>query len=228
MRAAMLPRCFLLATLGLSAPAGLGGCDADDTAAENGGADANASAATGGAAASLGPAAKPELELPPVDAVQAEKLGSALRSVDGEVAPELASAGLAELEAGRLPPSFIEGLQAITRAPPDQRAMLIAKSLSENVVMLNHLCGDGVGVMRSLATLAPEQRGDALFDGCKLADHGLVDRAAMAKRDGMMVLMGHLVFDHLSRGGPLHPGERAAIEAMISAPAPPPLGMPPY
>jgi hypothetical protein len=165
------------------------------------------------------------LELPPVDVKGATAVAEALPMAQPDIRGVMAATALAEIEKERLPGPFLEGLEAIGQAPPDQRSMLLAKALSESLPMLNHLCENGIALMKSLAEMAPEQRGPAIFDGCEMQAHGLVTREQMASRDPMMVLMGHLVFDHLSRGGELHAGERAAIEAMVgtSAPAPEPV-----
>ncbi|KIG12334.1 hypothetical protein DB30_01566 [Enhygromyxa salina] len=176
---------------------------------------APASAATGEAEAKP----KADLEMPEVDAKAASELGEALKSADAHARPVLAAVGLAETERDRLPDPFIEGLEALQNTPPEMRAQLLAKALSESMSMLDHMCGDGRKLMQSLATIAPDQRGVAIYEGCGLEKHGLLTKADMSARDGMMVLMGSLVFDHLSRGGELHAGERAAVEAMVSAPA---------
>jgi hypothetical protein len=163
------------------------------------------------------PTNKDALELPPLDSDAADAVAKALARVDPQMRGVMAATALAELEKGRLPPSFVQGLEAISQAPPDMRSTLLTRSLAESMAMLNHLCGNGLELMRSLAEMSPAQRGEAVFDGCKMNDLGLVKREEIASRDAIMLLMGHLAFDHLSRGGALHPGERAAIEALVGA-----------
>jgi hypothetical protein len=200
-------RCFLLTcTLGACSP----GSDATEHAA--------ASPVAQGADEKPVPANSDALELPPVDAVAASDLAAALPQVSVEQRGRLAARGLFEIEGSRLPAAFNDGLKAITEAPPDMRAVLLSRALADSLPMLDHLCGDGRSLMRSLAEMPPAGRGPALFDGCELGARGLVSREAMGGRDEMMVLMAHLAYDHLSRGGPLHPGERAAIEAMAASP----------
>ena len=186
-------------------------CDKDkgDASGASGASGANDEAAS----------SKADLDMPAVDEKGANSLGEALKNAEDHQRPLLAVVGLAEIEGGRLPPPFIKGLDAIQNAPPEMRAQLLAKALSESMSMLDHLCGDGRKLMQSLATMAPEQRAVAIYEGCSLDKQGLLTKAEMNSRDGMMVLMGSLVFDHLSRGGELHAGERAAVEAMVAAPA---------
>jgi len=160
------------------------------------------------------------LELPDVDAGAAAELEQALASAPAEMKPMFAAAALAELEQARLPSSFLAGLDAMANVAPDMRAPMLAKAIGENMAMLDHLCGgkgEGIAMMRRLADAVWERRSAIIYDSCGLEGRGYVERGQLPGVDGMVMLMAHLVDDHLRRGGELHAGERAAIMAMAGA-----------
>jgi hypothetical protein len=162
-------------------------------------------------------AATDTLELPRVDAAAAAEVARALEQAPPDMRHTLAAMALSELEAKRLPAPFVEGLAAIANAPPDMRSTLLARALRESLPIVGHLCDRPIPLMKSLAEMAAQERGPALFEGCKMERFDLVKREQVAGRDPMSLLMAHVALDHLSRAGELHAGELAAIEALAGA-----------
>jgi len=155
--------------------------------------------------------------LPAVNAEAASQVREALEEVDVQMRGPLAAQALAELERGRLPDSLCDGLESLAQAPPDQRAMLVSKAISENLPVLHHLCGDeSIKMMKSLAQVEPEQRGEIIYQTCELGTHGYVQRTQIGDVDAISMLLAHMVHDHLQRNGELHAGERAAIAALAT------------
>ncbi len=167
------------------------------------------------------PATSPDPEpskpaLPSVDAGAAKQAVEALEAAAPNQKPVIAAAALAELEAKRLPPSLIEGLEAISQAPPDQRAMLLAKSISTNIALLDQACGtDARKLMGSMATMAPATRDDVVWSKCNLLPHGLMQESDRATSDPLLAMVAHMVLMHLESGGGASDDEKTLMKMMM-------------
>ncbi len=186
-------------------------CDGSDSTAAS---KPQASAEAAPEAKAPSPAKKDAL--PPVDAKEAEAGATALAEASPQMQPPLAAKALAQLEAKRLPPSLIEGLDALTDAPADQRAMLLAKSISENIGLLDKACEtDGRAMMTSMATVAPEARDAKVWQTCKFPRLGLVTEGDLANADPMLAMVAHMVFVHLDAGSTVSKAERTLLQTMM-------------
>ncbi len=154
--------------------------------------------------------------MPPVDAALAKQAVDALGSAVETQRPDLAARALTELEEGRLPDSLIEGFDALTSAPPDQRAALLAKSISTNIALLDDACGtDAAQLMQSLSAMAPDAREAAVWSECKLERHGIFEASERSGYDPMKAMVAHMAVVHLRKGGALSDDERALFRMMM-------------
>jgi len=136
--------------------------------------------------------------LPAVDATGAADGVKALAAASEDQRPLLAARALIELEKARLGASFIDGLDGLVNAEPASRAQMVAKAITANVGMLDAVCGTDSGrFMQSLATMAPDQRVDALWERCKFAEHGLVGEAQGKASEPLALLLAHMAYVYL-------------------------------
>ena len=157
------------------------------------------------------------------NAVDPEKQAAAKKARDAIAAApvpmqgKLAAAAMAEVDAASLPPSLLEGLEALTNAPPDMQATLLAKSLSENMELLDEVCGtDARALMQSLAGMAPAERDHALWKACSLERHGLLEASDRPTSDPMLALFAHMIFIHAGKQRTLSEDERALLKLMMA------------
>lgn len=147
---------------------------------------------------------------------EAKKAKDAIVTAPAEMRAVLAAAAIAELDQAALPASLVEGLKALTHAPPDMRATLLAKSLSENLGLLEEVCGsDGKQLMQSMATMDPAGRESALWEGCDMERHGVISKSDRAVSDPMLALFAHMVFVHVSKARTLSEDERSLLTSMM-------------
>lgn len=186
----------------------LSGCD-----------DKAKSASDAGAKKSGEEASEPKVEpLPKLDADAAKRAVDAIESASEEMKGKLAAAALAELEVQRLGPSFVAGLNALTQAAPDQRAMLVAKSIEQNIAMLDEACeGDARKTMGSLATVAATERQAVLWKACEFEKLGLVSKDVGMQADGIGTILAHMAFAKLKKHGESDPNERKLLVLMATA-----------
>lgn len=171
-----------------------------------------ASASNGSAEA----APKPSIDMPPVDAALAKQAVDALPSAAVAQRSALAARALTELEKDRLPASLIEGLDALVIAAPDQRAVLLAQSISTNIALLDEACDTNAAkFMQSLATMTPDGREAAVWSECKFERHGLLAEGERAAHDPMKAMVAHMALAHLQKGGPVSDDERALLKKMM-------------
>ncbi len=155
----------------------------------------------------------------PVDAdkrAEAKKAVDAIATAARDIRPVLATAAIVELDQAGLPPSLVEGLKAITQSPPDMRAAMLAKSLSENMGLLDEVCGsDARALMQSLATMDPASRDAALWNGCNMERHGVMTESDRAGSDPLLAMVAHMVFVHVSKKRTLSDEERSLLATMM-------------
>ncbi len=163
-------------------------------------------------------ASKPDVDqLPKLDTDAAARAVDAIESASEDMKGKLAAAALAELEVQRLGPSFVAGLDALTQAAPDKRAASVAKSIEQNVGMLDDACeADGRKTMGSLATLDASERQVALWKACKFEKLGLVSKDVGMKADGTATILAHMAFAKLKKHGESDPNERKLLELLAA------------
>ena len=142
-------------------------------------------------------------KLPPVDA---KAVGDAVKAFEGIAADQhavFAAMALSELEKARLPASLIEGLGALKSVAPDQRSLVMAKTIAENIKLLDKACDtDAAELMASIATTSPDDRHELVWNTCKLERHGLVTKAETVSSEPVATMVAHMIYMHLSDGGP--------------------------
>lgn len=159
------------------------------------------------------PKAEPAPDVPALDQAGAKRAVEALKSAAPEVQPRLAAVALAELEAGRVPASLVEGLEAAEKVSPDMVAMVLAQAISQNLALLDEACGrDGAALMKSLATMDVEARDQAVWDGCSFERHGLMTEADRSRFEPTMAILAHMVVVAVGR---VSEEEKALLRAMM-------------
>lgn len=140
----------------------------------------------------------------------------AIEDAPAEMQATLATAAVLEADKAALPASLAEGLEAITHAPADRRAVLLARSLSENLGLLREACGpDAETLMKSLASMDPSSRSNALWKGCNLERHGLISPSDRGTLDPLMTLISHMVFLHTGKTRTLSKEEQSLLRSMM-------------
>ncbi|MCB9526382.1 MAG: hypothetical protein H6702_23805 [Myxococcales bacterium] len=81
------------------------------------------------------------------------------------------------------PAGLAKSLQKLDAAPPDMRAMLMARAVQENPDAWAKACRGGLKVLQTLATVAPDRRGPLLWERCDLARFDFATPAEAAKAD---------------------------------------------
>ncbi len=139
----------------------------------------------------------------------------ALSEIDPEQHAMFAAVALAELEKPRLPASMVEGLDALKSVAPEQRALVLAKTIEKNIELLDEACDtDAAELMRTLATASLDDRPKMVWDTCKLERHGLLTAADRASAEPIAAMVAHMVYVHLAEGGPVSDDEKALLTAL--------------
>lgn len=146
-------------------------------------------------------AAEPDGATPPPaeegsgpNAKLAADAAKAVKSVPAEHRSALAARALVEIEKDRLPASLVEGLESLADAPAEMRAVLLAKSISANLSLLDKACDTNAAeLMTSLSSMAPDARAQKVWSTCKLERHGIMTEADRATSDPMLALVAHMV-----------------------------------
>jgi hypothetical protein len=161
--------------------------------------------------------------LPPVDAKAAQNLADALLHADEGNEARLAAAGLAEIEAERLPDFMIRALKDYGDVTPDHRSMVVSREIGGEAgqAAWNQACAGGVVVFQKVATAAPADKAKLLWKECDLDRLGIFDAEAIASADPATLLLAILAADHLQRADSLSEPEIVAITALTSAPSEP-------
>ncbi|MEM6293018.1 MAG: hypothetical protein AAGA54_17210 [Myxococcota bacterium] len=189
----------------------LGACDGSEAKP-----DAKAEAKSDAKAEAKSEAPAKKETLPAVDEKAAESWAASLAETPADESSIVAMKALAKLEVDRLPTSMVDGIVAVTEGPPDARAVLLAKSMGENMELLDKACDtDGRKLMRSLATVAPEARDSKVWETCKFPRLGLVTEGDLANADALMGMMAHMIFVHLDAGSTVSKPERTLLQAMM-------------
>ncbi|MEZ4385138.1 MAG: hypothetical protein R3A79_27660 [Nannocystaceae bacterium] len=159
--------------------------------------------------------------LPPVDAVAAQRLADALRHADEGNESRIAAAGLAEIEAERLPDFMIRALKDYADVVPEQRSVVVSRELGdeEGQAAWNQACSGGVVVFQKVAVAAPSERAKLLWGECDLERLGIFDAETIADADPSALLLAVLAADRLQRADALSDAETVAITALTTAPA---------
>jgi len=161
------------------------------------------------------PEEKPKLALPPPALAEAHKAVEAIASASEEQKPRLAAKALEELESERLEEQQLKMFAALD-AGPEQRAVLLARSISENITLLDEACGtDARRLMSTLATMPPDSREQAIWDGCRFERHGLVEAGKRPELDAMMAIVAHIAFMRLRAGGDVSEPEQTLLKTMM-------------
>ncbi|MCA9659442.1 MAG: hypothetical protein KC486_13935 [Myxococcales bacterium] len=156
--------------------------------------------------------------LPPVDAEAAQNLADALRHADEGNEARIAAAGLAEIEAARLPDFMIRALKDYADVTPDQRSMVVSREIGgeDGQAAWNQACAGGVVVFQKVAVAAPEDKARLLWKECDLDRLGIFDAEAVASADPAALLLATLAADRLQRADSLSEPEIVAITALTS------------
>ena len=159
---------------------------------------------------------------PAVDEAELAQAVAAVRSVDADMRPRIALKALEEVERSRLDHALLEGLAAMTEAPPEQRTRRLSKAFSEQMSLADEVCaGDAQAVLTEVAAVAPERRSALVLDGCRFESRGLMTRAELERAEPLTAWLAHMIHAELSSHGDLAPGEVELIEALASTPAQP-------
>ncbi|MGB1017268.1 MAG: hypothetical protein ACPG4T_24235, partial [Nannocystaceae bacterium] len=136
--------------------------------------------------------------LPEVDAKGLAEGVKSLAVASEDERPLLAARALVILEKDRLGASFIAGIDGLVEADPAYRARIVSQAITENLGMLDAVCGAGSDkFMASLATMAPEQRDEALWERCKFAKNGLIGEAEGKAAEPLAIILAHMAYAHL-------------------------------
>lgn len=174
----------------------------------------SASCAKDGGADGVGESAK---ALPPLDAAAAKTANEAIASAESSMRPAIAAAALVELEAARFDASFIDGLRALSQAPPEMRSQLLAKTISDNLSLVDDACeGDARDMMKELATMDPAGRRAHLAKACNFARLGLADAAALDRADPMMSIIAHTMYARVKAAGDVDPNEKQLFVLLLT------------
>ena len=152
----------------------------------------------------------------PTKQAEAKKARGALANATPQAQASIATAAIIEIDGAALPAPLVEGLHAITQSAPDMRATMLAKSLSENMRLLEEVCGpEASALMRSLGTMDVSGRDTALWDGCDLERHGLISKPDRTGSDPLLAVVAHMVFLHLGKNRKLSQDERSLLRTMM-------------
>ncbi len=169
------------------------------------------------ASSDAAPAAKDAAK--PVDTTkqaEAKKAKDAIATAPPAMQAKLATAAIVEIDKTAIPASLVEGLEAITQAPADMRAAMLAKSISENMGLVREVCGpDAATLLQSMATMDLSGRDAAMWNGCDMERHGLISKSDRAGFDPLLALVAHMVFLHVAKDRTLSPDERSLLKAMM-------------
>ncbi len=151
--------------------------------------------------------------LPAVNQRAADELATALRSVDDSSAAEVAAAGLAELEAERLPNFLTTALREYAEVPPAERSNVVSREIGgeEGQAAWGQACAAGVIVFQEVAVADAGDKSRILFERCDLGRFGIFDAKAASFADPAALLMAVMAADQLSRDGSLSTSEGFAI-----------------
>ncbi|HFE46705.1 MAG TPA: hypothetical protein ENJ18_14615 [Nannocystis exedens] len=158
--------------------------------------------------------------LPAVNERAAAELAMALRSVEDDSAAVVAAAGLAELEADRLPGFLTSALREYAAVPPAERSKVVSHEIGgvEGQAAWGQACKAGVIVFQEVATADPGDKSRILFERCDLGRFGIFDAKAANSADPAALLMAVIAAEELSRDGSLSESEGFAIGKLGTRP----------
>lgn len=152
----------------------------------------------------------------PCDLAKSEAIRSTLVTMEAARRPELAAAWLSE--ACKLPDALDEALGSFANTPPDMRAMIAARAVAADPVLLVASCAGGPRVFANVVSVAPADKRGLLFDGCDLGGKGVVDRATFVAASGGEPMLYVLAAEAL-RDVSADPAVREALRALAGVPA---------
>ncbi len=155
----------------------------------------------------------PKHSLPPVNERAAEALATALRSVEEGSAAPAAAAGLAELEAERLPDFLTTALRDYAEVAPGERSNVVSREIggAEGQAAWGQACKAGVIVFQEVAVADAADKSRILFERCDLGRFGIFDAKTVNSADPAALLIAVMAADQLSRDGSLSEPEGYAI-----------------
>lgn len=162
----------------------------------------------------------PKASLPAVNERAAEALATALRSVDEGSAAEAAAAGLAELEAERLPTFLTTALREYAEVSPSERSMVVSREVggAEGQAAWGQACKGGVIVFQEVAVSDAGDKSRILYERCDLGRFGIFDAKTVSFADPAALLIAVMAADQLSRDGSLSEPEGYAIGKLGARP----------
>lgn len=169
--------------------------------------------------------------IPALDKEAAATAVAAIEQGPPEAASKIAALGLVQIERGRVSASLLKGLEDIISVSPEHRSQLFAKTVTENLGLLNAACAfDAEALMERLSTESPENRIRIVWDDCKFEKHGLItqDMALQSNLEGLLI--AHMIYARVASAGPLDENERTLLVTLTAQPSPtppqPPIGEP--
>jgi len=170
-----------------------------------------------------GSAQAPHKKLPAVDQAAAQALAEALRSVDEGSAAQVAAAGLAELEAERLPEYLTTALKDYAEVAPEQRSMVVSREMGtvDGQNAWDKACAGGMIVFQEVAVAPADEKSGILFERCNLGRFGLFDASAAQRADPSALLLATMTAEHLQSNASLSDAEGFAISKLTAPPGAP-------
>lgn len=168
-------------------------------------------------------AAKGDESQPKLDPAIAKKLADgtkALGSVAADVRPELAAAVLADAEVGRLPPALIDAFGELQTVPPEMRDIIAMSAIASPAMLgeLQALCdGKATETLSKAAQAAPSEKIALVWEGCGLADVGLVTRPQADQAALGPLLLAHVAHRALTTAGGATADELTLLRAVAGA-----------
>lgn len=158
---------------------------------------------------------------PRIDPAIAKKLAQgteALGSVAADVRSELAAAVLAEAEVGRLPRELITAFGEMRTVPPEMRSTIAMSALASPAMLgeLQTLCdGKATETLSKAAQVAPSEKIALLWEGCGLAEVGLVTRSQADQAALGPLLLAHVAHRVLTNAGGATADEVTLLRAFV-------------
>lgn len=144
----------------------------------------------------------------------------ALGSVAADVRPELAAAVLADAEVGRLPPALIDAFGELRTVPPEMRDIIAMSAIASPAMLgeLQALCdGKATETLSKAAQVAPSEKIGLVWEGCGLADVGLVTRPQADQAALGPLLLAHVAHRALTTAGGATADELTLLRALVGA-----------
>jgi hypothetical protein len=116
-----------------------------------------------------------------------------------EVSPQQALSAVKDFCA--FPSDLAKMLKGISQAGAEQRALLIARTINEDIGVFKRVCPKANEVFRGIGNVPEAQRISWMYDQCSFAQLGLADKAELAKTDLSTLWVGAMVYGWLKEEG---------------------------